>query len=146
MSAIPKRKLCWHCEGNITLEEENCPYCGVYTHSAENNTFGSNQDNPFAPAYKFPETDLSNSLEQTQEEEVPVQSDQLHDWISFLKPLFYLLLGSTLGIFGCVLLLFNNNGVFTLQWNADIWYLYLSFSLPLLWLGIRSLSSADSDE
>jgi hypothetical protein len=35
MSAVPKKKLCWNCEGNVAKDIDNCPYCGVYVHGAE---------------------------------------------------------------------------------------------------------------
>jgi len=35
MSAVPKRKLCWHCEGNVARDIDNCPYCGVYLQATE---------------------------------------------------------------------------------------------------------------
>src|SRR5262249_49949564 len=29
MNARPKKKLCWNCEGSVSLKAETCPYCGV---------------------------------------------------------------------------------------------------------------------
>ncbi len=140
MSPIPKRKLCWQCEGNVDFDEDNCPYCGVYLHlenSEDAEEERAVEEHRFEPPYKIP-------LEQENSAEMPQEARPA--LVSFIKPLLFLLLGSTLLIFGFVLLLFNHHGVFTLQWNADIWYVYLLVALPLLWGGWNSLQGADSND
>ncbi len=138
MSPIPKQKLCWQCEGNVNHHDENCPYCGVYLNPEENDEVRDTHH--FIPPYK-PEIPESIASDQVK---VPEQ-ESVHGIFDYVKPLMFLLLGSTLAIFSFILFLFNTNGVFTLQWNANIWYLYLIVGLPLLWWGWRSLRHADSD-
>lgn len=128
MSPIPKQKLCWHCEGNVSIHDDNCPYCGVYLNPEE----GKNEE------YVESETVFSSSFEESKIEKNLSSFD-------YLKPLTLLLLGSTLMIFGFILFLFNQKGVFTLQWNADAWYLYLLVALPLLWIGWLSLKQIDDE-
>lgn len=129
MSPIPKQKLCWHCEGSVFVHEENCPYCGVYL-----NPEAEKED-------EFSSIELDDS-----HDEITHKRDETDTLFSFLKPLTMLLLGSTLSVFSLILFLFNQNGVFTLQWNADAWYLYLLVSLPLLWLGWKSLKFVSDKE
>jgi hypothetical protein len=132
--------MCWQCEGNVCFEEDNCPYCGVYLHPEGAET--SNDNHGFTPPYKI---SLTEGPEQEPSTPIVEEQQQEGSILDFLKPLLTLLLGSTLSIFAIILYLFNHNGVFTLQWNADIWYLYILVSLPLLWYGWRSLQAADKE-
>lgn len=143
MSPIPKQKMCWQCEGNVGFNEDNCPYCGVYLHPDEIQT-PKDDDHTFSPPYRLPIADEQH--EQEKEEAAVIAPCTQSSFADFLKPLLTILLGSTLSIFAIILYLFNHNGVFTLQWNADIWYAYLIVSLPLLWYGWRSMPAADSSE
>lgn len=140
MSPIPKRKLCWQCEGNCDFEDDNCPYCGVYLHPEGAETH--HEEHTFTPPYKIPLADEQLASEETVKPQTVAQTSS----IAFVKPLLFLLLGSTLSVFAFILLLFNHNGYFTLQWNADIWYVYLLVSVPLLWGGWRTLHVADRDD
>lgn len=136
MSAVPKHKMCWQCEGNVDFTQDHCPYCGVYL-STERNFSDSNDERPFAPPYKLP-----TIQENENGDNINVEA-ATSGVIDYIKPLLFLVLGSTLSIFSLMLFLFSQNGVLTLQWNAEVWYLYLAVSLPLLWLGLRALKSTD---
>ncbi len=74
------------------------------------------------------------------EEEAPVmETVSTSDSTTVFSCLLFLLGGSVFFLFGLVLWLFSQNGVFTLNWNGDYWYVYLSGGLALLGLGCRVL-------
>lgn len=157
MSAIPKKKLCWNCDGNISYEVDNCPYCGVYVQGAE-----WDEDTSWNPTYHPPkeESEVPAPLyavaeNQLEEERCTVESLPLSNNIapspslsSFKRdffPLFFLMAGSIALLFGVVLILFAKNGTLTLQWKGSYGYYFLLFSIPLLLMGWRSLQQIESD-
>lgn len=150
MSAVPKRKLCWNCEGNIALSEENCSFCGVFQ-----NPYGqgvepcSKEENQRSSSHLY----ALDSL--TQEEEPQQQPSPLYEDPSYLaqdpaqvigeawllvKPLVCLMIGFSTAFFSLLLFFFSHEGFFTLQWRADMWYIYILISLPALWVGFKSLN------
>lgn len=145
MSAIPKRKLCWNCEGNVVNHLDNCPYCGVYLNVSPEEDLSWNPnyqqteklDEIPIPPYQS-KTDLISDLTENIEAESH-QNVQLDSLFSQLKrdifPILFLMAGSLFFLFGIVLVLFSQNGKFTLQWEEADALFYLSFSFPLLILG-----------
>lgn len=129
MSAIPKRKLCWQCEGNVGFEEDTCPYCGVYLHGNHPDQLGRS---PFA--------DIDTQSEAEAEEATPALLPSLSS-LHLFGAICFLLLGTTSLLFACILFMFSHDGVFTLQWDASYWYLYLSAALPLLYYGKKALNA-----
>lgn len=157
MNAKPKKKLCWNCEGATSFEEANCSYCGVYLHPLS--ISDSEEDDIFNPPYKIqpnnkeeiPESPFnvnkqeSVEIEQNEmvaEESVSVLSSGLKET---LVPLMLLSFGSIFSVFALVLMLFSQNGIFSLQWNADNWYLYLVVSLPMLFFGWHTLQRLNDE-
>lgn len=149
MSKKPKKKLCWNCEGNVSFETENCPFCGVYLSPLGND---EGKDSLFAPPYRIEETEEEPQVptapyvqEQTVREEViPLNTKEVIDekqsaLQAILVPLILMLSGSVFLLFGLALFLFSHNGVFTLSWDASGWYLYLLLGLPILAYGCHTL-------
>lgn len=152
MSKQPKKRLCWNCEGSVGATTENCPFCGVSVIPASLDgpggfsppyRMGSTQENavpksPFAAAEseekEDSDMDQENHTEKSREEDVP------EEFKPMLVATIMLLTGSVFFLFGIVLALFSQNGVFTLQWNGNIWFIYSALSLPLLYFGWKSLS------
>ncbi|NGX42295.1 MAG: hypothetical protein K940chlam7_00573 [Chlamydiae bacterium] len=150
MSATQKKKLCWNCEGRVSLEEENCPYCAVYVGPSPD----ENEKDILAPPYRIVDSEdeeVPSSPyavdEEQEEEEVEVQlSETRSDLKKIVLPLCLLSAGSMLFLFGLILLLFSNHGVFTVSWNSEYWYLYLVFALPMAFFGWRVLRNLEEDE
>lgn len=152
MNAKPKKKLCWNCEGATSFEEANCSYCGVYLHPSSISDSDEDED-LFNPPYKLaPEDQQNSSITQSpfslkksseQSKEHTESNDELEsvDDSSFsvmknaVAPLFLLLGGSLFFIFGIALMLFSKDGMLTLHWNSDYWFLYLLVSIPMLCIG-----------
>lgn len=154
MNKIQKKRLCWNCEGSVSLAEEICPFCGVSIIPASLD--GYNQH--FSPPYKLiagnekgvPVAPYLNENQQTDESPDVNSEDNDHGKSvdgfkrSVLATLF-LLSGSVFFLFGLVLVLFSHNGIFTLQWNGALWFIYSGLSLPLLFAGWRMMIKLDDE-
>lgn len=155
MSALPQKKMCWNCEGNVDRNQDNCSYCGVYLHPT---------DEDLSPSKKSPSKtslfDIQNDSQTTSEIHEKVipskktdcdfQSANLVDLIEYLKkelfPLLFLMLGSVFFLFGAVLFLFSQEGVLTLQWKERSALYFLLFSIPLITFGWIFLQRLDKSE
>jgi hypothetical protein len=143
MTATPKKKLCWNCEGRVSLAEENCPYCAVYLGPAPDEN-GESKD-ILAPPYRLVESEEETvpaspyaSEKEEEKEEVDLSAAKT-DIKEVVLPLSLLSAGTLFFLFGLVLLVFSNQGVLTLTWNGDYWYFYLISAVPMLFFGWRSL-------
>jgi hypothetical protein len=161
MSAVPKKKLCWNCEGNVSKQIDNCPYCGVYLHSME-----SEEENLWNPSYRSspndeedvpvppyqasstgPESSSStdDSLEQT--DSIKIFSGLLDQIKKDILPVLLLMGGSLFFLFGTILFLFaDQDGTLTLRWKADLWIYFLAISLPSIYFGWSFLQQIDNDK
>lgn len=154
MKQPEKKKLCWNCEGSAPLQDENCPYCGVYLSPL---SLSGRQGDLFDPPYRLgnrndqeqvpaPPYAISPAEEQKKAEPSVLAMDAAEEESSektviqeALLPLILLLSGSAFMLFGLALLLFSRHGVLTLHWNGSYWPFYLVVSLPMLVFGWRSL-------
>lgn len=155
----PKKKLCWNCEGSVSVQEANCPYCGVYLSSLEND---DGKNSLFAPPYRLEEAEEESPVPTapyTQEETSstpistavsegiePTQNSMAGDLQAALLSLALLLTGSVLLLFGLALLLFSKDGVFTLRWDADYWYFFLAVGIPLMSYGCYMLTQVKENK
>ena len=151
MNTIQKKKLCWNCEGRVPLEEENCSYCGVYLGPAPDEEGGQDI---LDPPYRIVETEEEEAIPQSPYEMVTSKEEEgentelaqtKSDFRYVVFPLLFLSLGSMSLFFGLILLLFSKNGVFSLTWNGDLWYLYLVFAAPILFLGWKTLKNLEDE-
>ncbi len=109
-----KKKLCWNCEGNVSLEQEICPYCRA---------------------------SIVPSIDDGQEANVHLEEEETQgDKGSFIATTMGLLMGGTFFfIFGLLLFFFSNNGYFVLRWSDSYWFLYLCVALPMIYFGVLNL-------
>lgn len=151
MSKNAKKKMCWSCEGRVDKTAENCPYCGVYLSpnipETPKNALGAPytsqvQANAKAPAapYQPKKSQEEEALEESTEKDSAIAAGNISDLKTVLLPLVLLLAGTIFLLFGAVLYLFSQNGVFTLRWNGDNWIYYLVLAIPMLFFGWRALS------
>lgn len=165
MGATPtKKKLCWNCDGNVPLKAEHCPYCGVYieqTTEVEEDEDDLEQDGAHAPPYTLSGGRATNGeipaspyaapkkpkpaapapkapKSKVQESVAPAPTIQ-----SVIIPLLLLISGSVFALFGLVLFLFSDNGLFILKWNGDHWPAYLVVGSLLLLGGWRLVGKLD---
>lgn len=162
MSAVPQKKLCWNCEGNVSKDIDNCPYCAVYLHAdelEENSSWSSSyrssskaEEIP-SPLYQIKPNDEQDFQEENENESVIPDDTLLFTWNALFKqlkcdifPILFLMMGSTFFIFGVVLFLFSENGTFTLQWQERDSLYFLLFAVPLLGLGWMFLQQMESND
>jgi len=149
MTEATKTKLCWNCNAEVERSAENCLYCGVYLHPSPEDLDTSTGDTPFAsppPLYQ-PEETKEEELLVEEETEVEAPIEQAPPEQSELKatalPLTFLIMGSIFFLFSLILLLFSTDGLLVMKWDATYWFVYLFLSLPLLFVGWKSLQSLD---
>ncbi|WP_068468648.1 hypothetical protein [Candidatus Protochlamydia phocaeensis] len=159
MSAVPQKKLCWNCDGNVSKEIDNCPYCGVYLHAGQEEedasswgfSSSSKKEEIPAPLYQV-NGDIANSTlsskseEEDEEASVSPASLTLAQLKQDVFPLLLLMFGSVFFLFGIILLLFSQNGTLTLQWDSHYWPFFLLLSFPAIYLGWRFLHQMESEE
>lgn len=156
MAVTQKKKLCWNCEGNVSVEDEACPYCGVsvipaslegvsHSHTPPYQ-MGSVQENVI-PMPPYSSGSKQESKEDNEEGEGNSEEDEVSvdEFKNIVISLLLLLAGSMFFLFGLTLALFSHNGVFTLQWNGSYWYVYSILAVPLLLFGWRALLKLDGD-
>lgn len=137
-----KTKLCWNCEGRVAFTEENCTYCGVYLSPTPIGNEEEDDDIPPPPYRMDGAREVPPAPYQTEEivtaKALPADAEQ--GMKTVLMPLSLLLSGSIFFLFGLVLFLFSSaNGVFTLQWNGELWSLYFFVGVLMLFFGWRTL-------
>lgn len=160
MSATTKKKLCWNCDGNVPLKAEHCPYCSVYIE--QTNDIEEDEDReeaqapPYAtrsslrqtnnaapaPPFALPKKDKAHhpsKSKPTQQKEPPANNPTSR----IVTILALLAFGSIFALFGLVLFLFSENGVFILRWNGDHWPVYLIVGPVFLIFGWRLLNKLD---
>lgn len=165
MTATPtKKKLCWNCDGNVPLRAEHCPYCGVYIEqSGDLDDLDEPEEEDHAPPYVMSSPQKANTASaaptppyssrlkknakspttQPKATGAPARSDAKEPLRQVVVPLLLLICGSVFALFGLVLLLFSDNGVFVLKWNGDHWPYYLVAGLIALLAGWRLIGKVD---
>lgn len=150
MSTTQKKKLCWNCEGRVSFEEENCPYCSVYLGPTIDE---EGKQDALAPPYQIvedeEEQDIPESPYQLGEEQLEEKAPELDEAASDLRqvvlPMGMLSAGSLFFLFGLMLLIFSDQGgTLTLSWSADYWYIYVLLALPALLFGWVSLGNSET--
>lgn len=159
MSAVPKKKLCWNCEGSVSREVDNCPYCGVYVYSGEQEDYsnwnaGYHSEDSRAgeipdPIYRVPK---EHGIENNEDEVISSEASSFSssDILTHLKkevfPILFLMTGSVFFLFGVVLLLFSQNGTLVLQWQSQNGYYFFLLAFPLVAFGWKFLQQCHSED
>ncbi len=148
------QKLCWNCDGSISLQLEICPYCGADL-ARPQNTALKDPPSPWQTAtvqkevppppytgstsaadFSISQEEWKRTLEEKPSNEVKKEEPSGR---GEMIALLLLLPGVVFFLFGIVLLLFAREGFLTIRWNGNFALFYLVGSLPLLFLGWRSL-------
>lgn len=157
MNKKSEKRLCWNCEGDISLHLSQCPYCGVDCRfapkSEEEDPLKEEYGSPFqrAPQQEsLPQSPYSNLFSQdvsvSQEEwnnSLDKERSEEEEKTSQLPKrdataLFLLLPGIVLFLFALILVLFSYEGTLILQWDQKLSLFYFLGSIPLLYLGWRA--------
>lgn len=144
MNKKNEKKLCWNCEGSVSLHLEQCPYCGVEVNQIPENPpfaspFQTVQNSNATPKPPYQNFDVSheewnNALEAGEEEQ-----EVYHSTKKEMIALLLLLPGIVFFLFGFMLIFFSSDGILTLHWNQSFAYFYFLGAVPLLYLGWRAL-------
>lgn len=153
------KRLCWNCDGDVSLHISRCPYCGVdlsQVPAGENASF-NNLANPFQSApqnhslhkppyssifsqdFSVSEDEWKKALEE--EKEIPQENKEENPARAGKREMIALLLllpGLVFSLFGIALILFSHEGLLSLQWNQNLAYFYFVGAAPLLYLGWRA--------
>jgi hypothetical protein len=154
MNKSLKKRLCWNCEGSVSVSEETCPFCGVSVVPAflEGTTssfappyaMGSTQDSMVPRSPYDRENDPSDTVEAAaQQKEADEAEPAIDEFKSVMLSVTFLLSGSVFLMFGTVLALFSQDGVLKLQWDGAYWYVYLLLAVPMFFFGWRFLKKLD---
>ena len=149
---VTKKRVCWNCEGSVSLNEEVCPFCGVSVIPASLD----GTDHGFVPPYmphslKGTEAAHPSPYRPWNEESVKETSKEVEeepklgtdDFKKVVASTTLLLAGSVFFLFGLALVLFSTDGTFSLKWDGSLWYVYLIFSVPLIYFGWKYLMEID---
>ncbi len=139
-------RLCWNCEGRITMSEEICHLCGV-------SVIPASLDNPgklFTPPYQF-DTTSGNAIpdspyKEMQAEEPEKNQEETVSTGSFNRSLLAVVSlssGTFFFLFSLAMMIFSRDGVFTLQWDGSWWFIYGGLSIPMLIFGWSVMSKLD---
>lgn len=163
MNKKNEKRLCWNCEGSISLHLIHCLYCGAdltqspahegdRSHFERRGEIGSpfqssaQRSVPTPPYARMTPENFSVSEEewkQTMDEEKTTSPKEEAPPATLIKKemgaLLLLLPGIAFLLFGLALIFFSHDGVLSLRWNQHFAYYYFFGSVPLLLLGWRIL-------
>ncbi|MCH9631925.1 MAG: hypothetical protein S4CHLAM6_02470 [Chlamydiae bacterium] len=163
MNTDTHKKLCRNCDGYVHVYEMKCPYCGAAisdfpeespepelaqgslsdTMQKQNEDLIS--DNSFQPPYQNYGLEQGGAALQQPSKLDSGEKDSA-DVENPLASLLLLIPGSVLFLLGLTVALFSTDGVLTFQFKSKFWFVYLVGSLPLLYLGYKSLFSKNVTE
>ena len=159
MNSVSSSRLCWNCDGQVDSELDHCSYCGVSLENREEQDFNppyqietetSTQplpSPPYAaqaqPPHREPVSEEAwDEVQQSEKVRTHAKEHKGEIW-SVMAPLAMLLGGSVFFLFGLVLFLFSQDGVFTLRWDASYAAFYLVAASILLYFGWQALAQVE---
>ena len=141
MKPADRQKMCSNCDGRIPYEASQCPYCFAQqpVDSSSSKTFTSPSD-PLAALYPPPYSTESSPKINTMTAAAPSEERTQAESIPFWAILM-LTLGANLLTLGLLQFFFSDHGVLRLEMNASYWFLMVLVGAPLIYLGLKKLSS-----
>ncbi|MCP5469537.1 MAG: hypothetical protein H7A36_03420 [Chlamydiales bacterium] len=153
-----EKRICWNCDGEVSLHLERCPYCGVdisnpapahertpYQAQEMGSPFQSappQEDDPYSfhprPSPLAQENVAVSDKEWDESLEDP-EEEIAHTGKRDVVALLLLLPGVVFLLFGLLLLFFSKEGTLTLHWSRNLAYFYFLGAVPLIYLGWRAI-------
>lgn len=160
MTARPKMKMCWNCEGNVQLTEQFCPYCRVMMEDVPETEEEKQPSAAFPPLYNVQSTAVSHEAPfpppfiKTQAFAQPaamandehadeIVNENLSDTIHIAMTMTLLMAGMILALFGALLFFFSNDGYLVLRWSDSFWFVYFILGAGMLYFGWHLLMQVD---
>lgn len=162
MKPADRQKMCSKCNGRVSFEATECPYCATElvplpkTASSQSPLFKNNslQDSLaslYQPPYHNKIGEKENPLPRKQvtfsEPESPIaaaiaeQGNKGERVKNDFWALFALIVGGNLLTLGLMQFFFSEKGILSLEWDSSYWYLYCLIALPLFYLGFKKASA-----
>jgi len=158
MKSVDRQKICPNCNGRLSLEASECPYCATeFPESVKssspplikNSSLQDSLASLYTPPYNnktFENTNLTPKKQVVFTEPTPpiaegfVANDGEEASKNSFWALFALIAGGNLLMLGLLQFFFSEEGVLQLQWNSSYWYLYCLIAFPLFYLGFKKAS------
>lgn len=149
MKKETERRMCWNCEGYVSIHLTQCPYCRSFlqdpiissNHNVQN--FQSNSD-LFDSSHEEP-NDFHFNEKRSWEEVSTKENEEIESIAgSVVKNLSKIFLFLSIGIFifGLSIFLFGSKDGLTLHWGRRSALLFMLSSFPLIYWCYRSISSS----
>ena len=173
MTEKMRRKMCYHCDAELSLDATYCPFCGTDLQSSTQKDEGKSMDETmfssksldeslaalYTPPYSkrdhegfgIPDAAVpSEQMNFSYEDEALDSEDYEEEPLVKRKlgggwPLILLSIGGQLLTLGLLLFFFSSGGKLTLEWNSRYWFLYCFASFPILYFGWRMLNDSVSE-
>ena len=137
MKTADRQKMCPNCDGRVSYEVTQRPYCFATLQNVPEGQQGSLfslQDSlyspPFRPAPPIEEKKSSPKIEQEAPKEKIEETKEF--WTILL-----LTLGGNLFALGILQFFFADEGLVQLEISASYWFVFVLLSLPLFYVGFR---------
>jgi hypothetical protein len=141
MQPAPRLKMCPNCDGRIPQEATQCPFCfaQLQTDSSAPKSIIPPTTDPLAALYP-PSYSTSETKTATKTAGDLPEAESVSESIPFWSILM-LALGSNLLTLGILQFFFSDRGVLRLEMNASYWFLMVIVAVPLVYFGLKNLSS-----
>jgi hypothetical protein len=151
-----RQKMCANCNGKVSFEATECPYCAAeqtptpksISPLIKNQNLQNSIASLYNPPYHNKMGEKENPAPKKQvvftEPESPIAASaaaapatETHQdfWA-----LFALIVGGNLLTLGLMQFFFSEKGILTLEWDSSYWYLYCLIALPLFYYGFKKAS------
>lgn len=140
MKPVERQKMCPNCDGRIPQESTQCPFCFAQL-SSDSSTPKVTTTDPLSALYPPPYTTsgAASETKSTAKSTTAVESSE-REAIPFWSILM-LALGSNLLTLGVLQFFFSDRGILKLEMNASYWFLMVLIAGPLIYFGLKNLSS-----
>ncbi len=144
MKQPERQKMCPNCDGRIPQESTQCPYCfaQLQIDSTQKATLPPTTTDPLSALYPPPYSTSSSTPSEVKtttaksSDLIEAETQSIPFW-----SILMLALGSNLLTLGILQFFFSDHGVLRLEMNASYWFLMVIVAIPLIYFGLKQLSS-----
>lgn len=153
MKTSDRQKMCPSCEGMISVDVVVCPYCTTDLSSfvakespskaalLKNKALQDASSALYTPSYTS-ETEGKREFKQVVNEPArsatapqPIKEQK----VDALFPILAFCVGGVLLTLGLMQFFFSENGMLTLEWDVQYWYIYCLIAAPLIFFGFKKI-------
>lgn len=150
MKPIERQKLCPNCDGRISYDTVQCPYCFVLiqsdtsTNKILNPSFSSNPLYTPSSLKSMPTDSVDQKISKplyNPEKEPDLEKNETSNEEGGFVPILLITVGGNLLTLGVLQFLFSDHGKIYLEIEGSYWFIMILTSLPLFYFGLRNLSN-----